>query len=70
METYRLSSTFALHRGGCVDAHVPLQGRRQREAFAADVTLEWFVACVGHTVAQQALRVGKGLWAHLQDTQE
>lgn len=66
METYRLSSTFARHGGGGVDAHVPLQGRRQREAFATDVTLEGFVARVGHTVTQQALGVGKGLWAHLQ----
>lgn len=69
-ETYRLSSTFARHRGGGVDALVPLQGRRHREAFATDVTLEGFVACVGHTVTQQVLGVGKGLWAHLQETQQ
>lgn len=69
-ETYRLSATLARHRGGRVDPQVPLQGRSHREAFATDVTLEGFVARVGHTVTQQALGVGKGLWAHLQDTQE
>lgn len=66
MGTYRLSSTFSWHRVGRVDSHVPLQGRRLREAFATDITLKRFVARVGHTVAQQALGVGKGLWAHLQ----
>lgn len=53
-----------------MDALVPLQGGRLREAFATDVTLEGFVARVGHTVTQQALGVGKGLWAHLHDTKE
>lgn len=67
---YRLASTFARHHGGRVDALVPLQGGRLREAFATDVTLEGFVARVGHTVTQQALGVGKGLWAHLHDTKE
>lgn len=70
METYRLSPSFSWHRGGRVDSHVPLQGWRLREAFATDITLKGFVAGVGHTVTQQALGVGKGLWAHLQKKKE
>lgn len=70
MTAYRLASTFAGRRGGRVDALVPLQGGRLREAFATDITFVGFVARVGHTVTQQALGVGKGLWTHLQDAEQ
>lgn len=67
MRPYRFSSTFARRRCGCVDALVSLQGGSLGEVFATDVTAVGLVARVAHTVTQQALRVGKGLWAHLHD---
>lgn len=50
-----------------MDALVSLQGGGLGEVFATDVTAVGLVARVAHTVTQQALRVGKGLWAHLHD---
>lgn len=50
-----------------MNALVSLQGGCLGEVFATNIAAEGLVACVAHTVAQQALGVGEGLWAHLHN---
>lgn len=50
-----------------MNALVSLQGGCLGEGFATNIAAEGLVACVAHTVAQQALGVGEGLWAHLHN---
>lgn len=48
-----------------MNALVSLQGGRLGELFVADGAAVGLVAGVAHAVAQQTLRVGEGLGAHL-----
>lgn len=48
-----------------MNALVSLQRGSLGEVFATDVAAVGLVACVAHTVAQQALGVGEGLRAYL-----
>lgn len=64
---YRFASTLARRQHCCVNTLVSLQGGCLGEVFATNIAAEGLVACVAHTVTQQALGVGEGLWAHLHN---